>query len=178
MPPEKIDSLADDVKSMVLELLGRTAGSRCASTAPTRGKCVPTDFLAGARPKVWLSDRLPAQCTHAEAHQFCLARLIHDAQYAIDHGDTIFAPQFKAFFRMPARSGAGGPISPTAPSQRIGAALTASWIVCWTSSRPMSRAAPACHRRGDDERQAAGVPDAPRRRGDQQQERAGAAGPR
>ena len=37
--------------------------------APTRGKCVPTDFLAGARPKVWLSDRLPAQCTHAEAHQ-------------------------------------------------------------------------------------------------------------
>jgi hypothetical protein len=44
--------------------------------APTRGKCVPTDFLAGMRPKVWLSDRLPAQCTHAEAHQFCLAHLM------------------------------------------------------------------------------------------------------
>src|SRR5271168_2070827 len=67
--------------------------------APTRGKCVPTDFLAGARPKVWLSDRLPAQSTHAEAHQFCLAHLIRDAQYAIDHGDTIFAPQFKAFLK-------------------------------------------------------------------------------
>jgi transposase len=67
--------------------------------APTRGKCVPTDFLTGARPKVWLSDRLPAQCTHAEAHQFCLAHLIRDAQYAIDHGDTIFAPQFKAFLK-------------------------------------------------------------------------------
>jgi transposase len=67
--------------------------------APTRGKCVPIDFLAGARPKVWLSDRLPAQCTHAEAHQFCLAHLIRDAQYAIDHGDTIFAPQFKAFLK-------------------------------------------------------------------------------
>lgn len=67
--------------------------------APTRGKRVPTDFLAGARPKVWLSDRLPAQCTHAEAHQFCLAHLIRDAQYAIDHGDTIFAPQFKAFLK-------------------------------------------------------------------------------
>jgi len=66
---------------------------------PTRGKCVPTDFLAGARPKVWLSDRLLAQCTHAEAHQFCLAHLIRDAQYAIDHGDTIFAPQFKAFLK-------------------------------------------------------------------------------
>jgi hypothetical protein len=29
---------------------------------------------------VWLSDRLPAQCTHAEAHQFCLAHLIRDAR--------------------------------------------------------------------------------------------------
>jgi transposase len=35
--------------------------------APTRGKCVPTDFLAGARPKVWLSDRLPAQNTRRRA---------------------------------------------------------------------------------------------------------------
>jgi transposase len=67
--------------------------------APTRGKCVPTAFLAGARPKVWLSDRLAAQANHAEAHQFCLAHLIRDAQYAIDHGDTIFAPQFKAFLQ-------------------------------------------------------------------------------
>ena len=66
---------------------------------PTRGKCVPTGFLGGAKPKVWLSDRLAAQCTHAEAHQFCLAHLIRDAQFAIDHGDTIFAPQFKAFLK-------------------------------------------------------------------------------
>jgi len=67
--------------------------------APTRGKCVPTEFLAGARPKMWLSDRLPAQCRHAEGHQFCLAHLIRDAQYAIDHGDTIFAPGFKALLK-------------------------------------------------------------------------------
>lgn len=67
--------------------------------APTRGKCVPTTFLGGAKPKVWLSDRLAAQCTHAEAHQFCLAHLLRDAQFAIDHGDTIFAPQFKAFLK-------------------------------------------------------------------------------
>ena len=67
--------------------------------APTRGKCVPTGFLGGAKPKVWLSDRLAAQGTHAEAHQFCLAHLIRDAQFAIDHGDTIFAPQFKAFLK-------------------------------------------------------------------------------
>jgi transposase len=67
--------------------------------APTRGKCVPTAFLDGAKPKVWLSDRLAAQCTHAEAHQFCLAHLLRDAQFAIDHGDTIFAPQFKEFLK-------------------------------------------------------------------------------
>jgi transposase len=67
--------------------------------APTRGKCVPTGFLDGARPKVWLSDRLAAQANHAEAHQVCLAHLIRDAQYAIDHGDTIFAPAFKALLK-------------------------------------------------------------------------------
>ena len=67
--------------------------------APTRGKCVPTAFLDGAKPKMWLSDRLPAQLKHAEQHQFCLAHLIRNAQYAIDHGDTIFAPGFKALLK-------------------------------------------------------------------------------
>lgn len=67
--------------------------------APTRGKCVPTDFLNGVKPKMWLSDRLAAQLGHAEEHQFCLAHLIRDAQYAIDHGDTIFAPDFKALLQ-------------------------------------------------------------------------------
>jgi transposase len=66
---------------------------------PTRGKCVPTDFLGGVKPKMWLSDRLAAQSGHAEEHQFCLAHLIRDAQYAIDHGDTIFAPGFKALLQ-------------------------------------------------------------------------------
>ena len=66
---------------------------------PTRGKCVPVEFLGNAKPKVWLSDRLAAQCNHAEAHQVCLAHLIRDAQYAIDAGDTVFAPAFKAFLQ-------------------------------------------------------------------------------
>ena len=66
---------------------------------PTRGKAVPVEFLAGVKPKVWISDRLPAQCKHAEAHQFCLAHLIRDAQYAIDAGDAVFAPGFKAFLK-------------------------------------------------------------------------------
>ena len=65
--------------------------------APTRGKIVPIQFLNGMRPEVWLSDRLAAQCNHADAHQFCLAHLIRDAQYAIDAGDAVFAPPFKEF---------------------------------------------------------------------------------
>ena len=67
--------------------------------APTRGKCVPVDFLGGTKPKVWLSDRYAAQAGLAYAHQICLAHLIRDAQYAIDHGDQVFAPQFKAFLK-------------------------------------------------------------------------------
>ena len=66
---------------------------------PTRGKVVPTGFLGDAKPKVWLSDRLAAQGNHADAHQFCLAHLIRDAQYAIDAGDSVFAPGFKAFLQ-------------------------------------------------------------------------------
>jgi len=67
--------------------------------APTRGKIVPKEFLDGAKPQVWVSDRLAAQCNHAHAHQFCLAHLIRDAQYAIDAGDTVFAPAFKEFLK-------------------------------------------------------------------------------
>lgn len=67
--------------------------------APTRGKVVPVEFLGDAKPKVWLSDRYLAQCRHADAHQFCLAHLLRDAQYAIDAGDAIFAPGFKAFLQ-------------------------------------------------------------------------------
>jgi transposase len=66
---------------------------------PTRGKAVPVAFLGGRKPKVWISDRLAAQCGHAEAHQFCLAHLIRDAQYAIDAGDAVFAPRFKALLQ-------------------------------------------------------------------------------
>ena len=64
-----------------------------------RSKAVPTAFLGDAKPKVWLSDRLAAQGNHAEAHQYRLAHLIRDAQYAVEAGDTVFAPAFKAFLK-------------------------------------------------------------------------------
>ena len=68
--------------------------------APTRGKCVPTAFLRGMVPEVWLSDRLAAQTGHGLLHQACLAHLLREAQYAIDHGDSIFAVAFKRFLRI------------------------------------------------------------------------------
>ena len=67
--------------------------------AASRKKIVATEFLAGAKPDMWLSDRLPAQATHAKEHQVCLAHLIRDAQYAIDAGDRTFAPGFLAFLK-------------------------------------------------------------------------------
>jgi len=75
------------------------ASAVCHVIAPSRGKAVVASFLAGARPTVWISDRLAAQCGHAEHHQVCLAYLIRDAQYAIDDGDTVFAPGFKGLLK-------------------------------------------------------------------------------
>jgi transposase len=67
--------------------------------APTRGKAVPVAFLGRARPRIWLSDRYGGQGKLGEAHQYCLAHLLRDAQYAIDAGDGVFAPAFKVFLR-------------------------------------------------------------------------------
>jgi transposase len=59
----------------------------------SRGKDVVEEFLGDYRPDIWVSDRLGAQMGWAEKeHQVCLAHLLRDAQYAIDAGDTIFAP--------------------------------------------------------------------------------------
>ena len=67
--------------------------------AATRGKAVPTAFLGDAKPKVWLSDRYGGQGKLGLAQQYCLAHLLRDAQYAIDCGDSVFAPGFKAFLK-------------------------------------------------------------------------------
>jgi transposase len=63
--------------------------------AASRGKAVVSEFLKGAAPEVWVSDRLGAQMNHAKAHQVCLAHLLRDARYAIEAGDRLFAPGFK-----------------------------------------------------------------------------------
>jgi transposase len=61
----------------------------------TRGAKTVTDFLKGAVPEIWVADRYAGQAGHGRERQICLAHLLRDAQYAIDEGDTVFAPAFK-----------------------------------------------------------------------------------
>ena len=73
---------------------------------PTRAKRVLEDFLAGRRPPFWLSDRYGGQKGFAKRqHQFCLAHLIRDAQYAMDAGDDCFAPGLITLFKRACRIG-------------------------------------------------------------------------
>lgn len=71
----------------------------------SRGAKVVADFLQGAVPEVWVADRYAAQNGHGRRRQLCLAHLLRDAQYAIDEGDTGFAPAFKALLLRAAAIG-------------------------------------------------------------------------
>ena len=62
----------------------------------SRGAGVVSEVLAGHRPKLWVSDLFGAQQGHAELWQVCLAHQLRDCQFAIDAGDTVFAPRMKA----------------------------------------------------------------------------------
>ncbi len=69
------------------------AEDACFIIHPNRSRAVVEQFLGEHRPDFWVSDRLAAQMNWAKKdHQVCLAHLIRDAQYAIDAGDTAFAP--------------------------------------------------------------------------------------
>jgi len=71
----------------------------------SRAAQVVTDFLRGARPEVWVADRYAGQDGHAIERQICLAHVLRDAHYAIDEGDTGFAPGFKALLLRAAAIG-------------------------------------------------------------------------
>jgi transposase len=62
--------------------------------ADSRDATVLTGFLGETKPDVWVADRYAAQAGHGKERQLCLAHLLRDAQYAIDAGDTGFAPGF------------------------------------------------------------------------------------
>ncbi len=63
--------------------------------ADTRAASVVTTFLQGARPEIWVADRYGGQLGHGAVRQMCLAHLLRDTKYAIEAGDTVFAPGFR-----------------------------------------------------------------------------------
>lgn len=67
----------------------------CHVIADTRAASVVTTFLQGALPEVWVADRYGGQLGHGAVRQMCLAHLLRDAKYAIEDGDTVFAPGFR-----------------------------------------------------------------------------------
>jgi transposase len=62
----------------------------------SRGAGVVAEVMAEYRPAIWGSDLYSAQRDHAAAWQICLAHQLRDCRYAIEAGDTIFAPRMKA----------------------------------------------------------------------------------
>jgi transposase len=62
---------------------------------PSRGRAVVAEVLDGHRPDIWVSDLYSAQRGHADLWQVCLAHQLRDLGYAIEAGDTVFAPRLK-----------------------------------------------------------------------------------
>jgi len=63
---------------------------------PSRGRAVVREVRGGHRPEIWVSDLYAAQRGHADLWQVCLAHQLRDLGYAIEAGDTVFAPRLKA----------------------------------------------------------------------------------
>ena len=64
---------------------------------PSRGQGVIQEVLGAHRPTIWVSDLYSAQQKHpAEDWQVCLAHQLRDCQFALEAGDTVFAPCMKA----------------------------------------------------------------------------------
>lgn len=66
---------------------------------PSRAAAVVAEVMAGHRPEVWVADLYSAQRGHADRRQICLAHQLRDCQYAIEAGDTVFAPPVKKLMR-------------------------------------------------------------------------------
>ena len=58
----------------------------------SRAKAVAEAVMDGHKPAIRVSDLYGGQRGHGQAWQICLAHQLRDCQYAMDAGDTIFAP--------------------------------------------------------------------------------------
>ena len=61
----------------------------------SRAKAVAEEVMDGHKPAIWVSDLYGGQRGLGDAWQICLAHQLRDCQYAIDAGDTVFAPGMK-----------------------------------------------------------------------------------
>ncbi len=73
--------------------------------ASRRARSVAEDVLGQHRPDVWVSDRYSGQQELGREHQVCLAHVLRDVQYAIDSGDTAFAPSIRDHLRWAIKVG-------------------------------------------------------------------------
>lgn len=73
--------------------------------APRRARNVAEAVLDGHQPDVWVSDRYAGQQELGKEHQVCLAHVLRDVQYAIDCGDSAFAPKVRDHLRWAIRVG-------------------------------------------------------------------------
>src|SRR5713101_5794492 len=138
-----------------------TGQARGLKAHDSRGAAVLTEFLGETKPDVWVADRgacpragrrpdpWAAQAGHGSERQLCLAHLLRDAQYAIDAGDTGFAPGFLKLLQRAAGIGQRRPeLKDTTltqyradPSLRWGRLSTASSTGCSPSTPPPRPAA-------------------------------------
>jgi len=61
----------------------------------SRAARIVTEMMAGHRPSIWVSDLYGAQQGHATLWQIRLAHQLRDCEFAIEAGDTVFAPRMK-----------------------------------------------------------------------------------
>ena len=73
--------------------------------APTRGKRVPQEVLAGAHPAIGVADLFGSQQGHGERMPGCLAHPRRDVRDALEAGDPVFAPGLEAFLQRAIRLG-------------------------------------------------------------------------
>lgn len=73
--------------------------------ASRRARSVAEDVLGQHRPDVWVSDRYSGQQELGREHQVCLSHVLRDVQYAIDSGDTAFAPSIRDHLRWAIKVG-------------------------------------------------------------------------
>ena len=96
VPKISIKLIAEYLEEMGLRILRWRRAKLLQSIFINRAACVVTETMAGHRPSIWVSDLYGAQQGHADLWQVCLAHQLRDCKYAIEAGDTIFAPRMKA----------------------------------------------------------------------------------